>query len=137
MRWIIITSIAIVMATVGCSKDKTVEIDFPELKKEIAGLWTEAGECPDCREVKITLDELTVELIGSDTRETMPYTFFTKDSIQVYRNIDGKMMHTRHKVISHVDGTLELQNFTRGIEQVVYSLPTDVKHFHPMVLERK
>lgn len=134
MKWIMMACLA--LASIACSKTKLEEPDFPKLKEELKGIWKEVGDCEGCREFEISLEELTVHDILDSKKETMSFTFFTQDSIKVYRNIDGKLMHTHHRVVFHEDGTVEFKNFMRGEETTVYSLPTDVKHFHPILLQK-
>lgn len=83
MRWVVIICMASVITAVACSKNKAVEPDFPELKKEMAGLWVEIGDCIGCREVSVSLKELTVRHLNENVSETMPFTFFTQDSLYV------------------------------------------------------
>lgn len=134
MKWIIPVLIATLLG--ACSKVKNIKPDFSDLKKEVFGSWIEVGDCEGCRQVEFSSNELTVHYLEGDIRETMPFSFISKDSIQVKRNIDGKLMTTLHGVVFHEDGTTELKNFVRGEEQVVYRLPTDVVNFHPLVLRR-
>lgn len=128
--------IAIVL--VACSKTENSEPDFSELKKEFVGKWIETGECEGCREVEFTSKEQKVKpLISFGGKvETMPLSVISKDLIQVKRDIDGQLMETVHGLIFHEDGTLEIKNFVRGLELVVYTDPSDVKNFHPLLLKR-
>lgn len=134
MKWVMIICIAV--ASMACSKTELKDPDFSELTKELTGAWKEIGDCEGCREFQISLEELTVHDILDNKEETMPFAFFIQDSIEVYRNIDGQLMHTRHRVIFHKDGTVEIKNFIRGEETVVYTSPSDVENFHPILLKK-
>lgn len=122
---------------VACKKAKDIETDFSDLKGKAAGMWIEFGSCKGCRTVEFSSNELILRYTLEEKSETMPYTVISADSIQVKRKLDNNILYTtRHGVVFNNDGTLELKNFIRGDELIVYDSPSDVVNFHDLLLKK-